>query len=667
MEKQQAHIRIDQLRRELNDHNYRYYVLAQPSISDFEYDHLLKELIVLEKQFPEFADDNSPSRRIGSDLTENFETVNHRYPMLSLGNTYSREDLEDFDARVRKVIKGELEYVIELKYDGVAISLTYRNGHLIRAVTRGDGEKGDDVTRNVRTIKSIPLSLRGNDYPYEFEIRGEVFMSREGFKILNESREESGEFVFANARNATAGTLKLLNSAEVAKRPLDCYFYYMPGDDLPYSNHYDNLFKAAEWGFKIPSQYILKVRSMDEVFNYISEIDRRRADLPFEIDGVVLKVNSLEDQKRLGFTSKTPRWAISYKFKAEQSYTRLNSISFQVGRTGAVTPVANLEPVNLAGTTVKRASLYNEDQIKQLDIRPGDMVYVEKGGEIIPKVVAVDTEVRPVGLPVFEFIRNCPECGAELKRSEGESAHYCPNTNFCPPQIKGKMEHFVSRKAMNINIAEATIDQLYRNNLLKNVADLYDLEYIQLVNLERFGDKSASNLISSIENSKNAGFDRVLFALGVRFVGETVAKKLARHFGSMEKLMQASIDELTAVDEIGERIAMSLREYFQQSENLQLIERLRTKGLNFHMNTVNEVISSRLSGKNIVVSGTFTNYSRDQLKEIIEKNGGINQSSVNSRTDLLLAGDGMGPSKQKKAEKLSIQVINEDEFSKMIE
>ncbi|MBE0652196.1 MAG: NAD-dependent DNA ligase LigA, partial [Bacteroidales bacterium] len=649
MEKQQARIRIDQLQRELNDHNYRYYVLAQPSISDFKYDHLLKELIVLEKQFPEFAHDNSPSRRIGSDLTENFETVNHRYPMLSLGNTYSREDLEDFDARVRKVIKGELEYAIELKYDGVAISLTYRNGHLIRAVTRGDGEKGDDVTRNVRTIKSIPLSLRGNDYPREFEIRGEVFMSREGFKILNESREESGEFIFANARNATAGTLKLLNSAEVAKRPLDCYFYYMPGDDLPYSNHYDNLFKAAEWGFKIPAEYIQKVRSMDEVFNYISEIDRTRADLPFEIDGVVLKVNSLEDQKRLGFTSKTPRWAISYKFKAEQAYTRLNSVSFQVGRTGAVTPVANLEPVNLAGTTVKRASLYNEDQIKQLDIRPGDMVYVEKGGEIIPKVVAVDIEVRPVGLPVFEFIRNCPECGAELKRSEGESVHYCPNSNFCPPQIKGKMEHFVSRKAMNINIAEATIDQLYRNNLLKNIADLYDLEYIQLVNLERFGDKSASNLISSIENSKNAGFDRVLFALGIRFVGETVAKKLARHFGSMEKLMQASIDELTAVDEIGERIAMSLREYFQQSDNLQLIERLRNKGLIFHMNTVKEVISSKLSGKNIVVSGTFNNYSRDQLKEIIEKNGGINQSSVNSKTDLLLAGEGMGPSKQKKA------------------
>jgi len=665
--KEQAKKKIEALRKELNDHNYKYYILARPSISDYDYDKLMKELIYLEQQFPDLDDVNSPSKRVGNDLTEEFETVSHKYAMLSLGNTYSRQEIEDFDKRVKKIIDEDLEYVLELKYDGVAISLTYENGQLFRAVTRGDGEKGDDVTRNVRTIKSIPLVLQGKDYPPSFEIRGEVFMTLEGFRKMNMKREASGESIFANPRNATAGTLKLQNSALVAGRPLDCFLYYLPGRDFPYDNHYQNLNKAHEWGFKVPMEHIRKVRIIEEIFEYIHEYDSKRKELPFEIDGIVIKVNSIAHQEKLGFTAKTPRWAISYKFKAEQACTRLTSISYQVGRTGAVTPVANLEPISLAGTTVKRASLHNEDQIKQLDIRTGDMVYVEKGGEIIPKIVGVDKSARHQDAPEFEFIRNCPECGAELVRNEGEAAHYCPNIHQCPPQIKGRIEHFVSRKAMDINIAEATIDQLFRHKLIANITDLYKLEFKQLVRLDRFAEKSANNLINSIEKSKKTGFERVLFALGIRYVGETVAKKLTKHFRSMDNLMNASLEKLTEIDEIGERIAQSLRDFFEQSSNLEIIENLRTVGLKFETEQEKAPVSEKLGGKNFVISGTFKNSSRDELKELIEKYGGKNQSSVNSKTDFLIAGENMGPAKRKKAEELGVKILGEDEFSAMIE
>lgn len=666
MDAQLARQKIISLRKELHDHNYKYYVLSEPVISDYEYDQKMKQLIELESRFPEFEDANSPSKRVGSDLTEEFETVKHKYPMLSLGNTYSKEELQEFDKRVKKTMEEDLEYVLELKYDGVAISLTYQNGQLVRGVTRGDGEKGDDVTRNIRTINSIPLTLQENDYPEEFEIRGEVFMTREGFKKMNETRENAGLPLFANPRNATSGTLKLQNSAEVAKRPLDCFLYYLPGTGLPYENHYDNLMKARDWGFRVPAEFTRKVKTIDEIFDYINEIDEKRKDLPFEIDGIVVKVNSIAHQQELGFTAKTPRWAISYKFKAEQAYTKLNSISFQVGRTGAVTPVANLEPVSLAGTTVKRASLHNEDQIKQLDIRPGDLVYVEKGGEIIPKIVGVDKAVRKKDLPKFKFIENCPVCGAKLVRNEGMAAHYCPNIHQCPPQIKGKIEHFVSRKAMDINIAEATIDQLYQNDLLKNIADLYELKYDQVIKLERFAEKSANNLLKSIENSKNTGFERVLYALGIRFIGETVAKKLARHFTSLDNLKNASFEELIEIDEIGNRIAESVTDFFTNPGNIEIIDRLKSHGLKFEIDEESKPISSGLENLNFVISGTFKKYSRDEIKDLIDRNGGKNQSSVNSKTDYLIAGENMGPSKRKKAENLNVNIIDEDSFEKMI-
>lgn len=666
MNKDQAAKKIDTLRKELNEHNYKYYVLARPEISDFEYDRMMKELAGLEKEFPDLDDENSPTRRVGSDLTDEFKTVKHKYAMLSLGNTYSREELEDFDKRIKKLISGEVEYVLELKYDGVAISLTYEKGRLVRAVTRGDGEKGDDVTRNVRTIRSIPLVLNPNDYPAEFEIRGEVFMTRQGFQAFNEQREKTGEPPFANPRNATAGTLKLKDSSEVAKRPLDCFLYYLPGTGLPFDNHYDNLVQAQKWGFRIPVEHLRKTHSIDEILQYINEYDKKRQELDFEIDGIVIKVNSIALQQELGFTAKTPRWAISYKFQAEQAYTKLESISFQVGRTGAVTPVANLRPVSLAGTTVKRASLHNEDQIIIMDIRPGDMVYVEKGGEIIPKIVGVDKEARDTSLPPFHFIKNCPECGAELIRNTGEAAHYCPNVHKCPPQIKGRIEHFVSRKAMDIGIAEATIDQLYRHSLLKDITDLYELEFMQLVMLERFAEKSANNLLESIEESKTAGFEQVLYALGIRYVGETVAKKLARHFGSMEKLMNASFDELIEIDEIGERIARSILDFFGNPGNIEIIEKLKKQGLKFETREQELPVSEKFQGLNFVISGTFANFSREEIKDLIEKNGGKNQSSVNNKTDYLVAGDNMGPSKRQKAEELGIKIIDEDEFSAML-
>lgn len=658
--------RIEILRKELNDHNYKYYVLSNPGISDFEYDQLMKELENLENRFPELKDENSPTQRVGNDQNAQFESFSHKYPMLSLGNTYSREELSEFDTRIRKTIGDDFEYVLELKYDGVAISLSYENGRLIQALTRGDGVKGDDVTRNVRTIKSIPLVLQGNDYPDDFEIRGEIFMSRKGFRKMNQEREEIGEFSFANPRNATSGTLKMQNSSLVAKRPLDCFLYYLPGDNLPFGGHYENLMKSKDWGFKVPEEYTRIARNPDEIMEYIDYWDKARENLDFEIDGIVIKVNSIEQQKKLGFTAKTPRWAISYKFKAEQAYTRLQKISFQVGRTGAITPVANLEPVFLAGTTVKRASLHNEDQIKMLDIREGDMVYVEKGGEIIPKIVGVDKKVRKKDLPEFIFIDTCPECGARLQRKPGEAAHYCPNEGGCPPQIKGKIEHFSGRKAMDLNLAEATIDQLYQHGLVRNISDFYSLKVSDLLNLERFADKSAENLIRSIEKSKEVEFEKLLFAIGIRYVGETVAKKLARYFESMDKLISAKFDELVGVDEIGERIAGSIVDYFANEENLVLIEKLRMAGLKFRIEN-NSQVSGLLQGKSFVVSGRFNLFSREELKDRIEKNGGKNVSGISSNTDFLIAGEKMGPAKLKKAEDLGIPVISENDFIEMIE
>jgi len=666
MDQSKAQDRILKLREDLNRHNHLYYVLNQPLITDFEFDQMMRELINLEKGFPEFIDLNSPSQRVGSDLNLEFAQVKHNYPMMSLGNTYSREELEDFDLRVRKVVTGEFEYVCELKYDGIAISLTYINGKLVRAVTRGDGERGDDVTRNVKTIKSIPLKLTGF-FPSEFDIRGEIFLPREGFDKMNRQREESGEQVFANPRNAAAGTLKLQNSAMVAKRPLDCFLYYLAGNALPSPYHYESLVKAAEWGFKIPLKYMKKAENIEEVLKFIEYWDTGRKTLPFETDGVVIKVNSYEFQKQLGYTAKIPRWAIAYKFKAEQARTRLNSISFQVGRTGAVTPVANLEPVSLSGTVVKRATLHNSDQIQSLDVRIGDWVYVEKGGEIIPKIIAVDLNSRDATSVSFNFLQNCPECNTPLMKNPEEAAHYCPNTYGCPPQIKGRIEHFVTRKAMDISIAEATIDQLFRHKIIANIADLYKVEYMQLVMLERFAEKSANNLIESIENSKNVPFTRVLYALGIRFVGETVAKKLARHFGSLEKIMLASAEELMNVDEVGERIAGSVVEYFNHPLNKVIVEGLKSSGLQFTMRE-NETLSlsQKLLGKSFVVTGSFEKISRDELKASIEQNGGKNLSTVSSGTNYLLAGIKPGPDKIKKAEAFGIPVISEDDFTELL-
>ncbi|MCF8379653.1 MAG: NAD-dependent DNA ligase LigA [Bacteroidales bacterium] len=657
--------RIEKLRSELTAHNHRYYVLSQPGISDYEYDTLMKELSDLEKNFPELDDENSPSRRVGSDLSVQFETFPHKYPMLSLGNTYSREELEDFDGRIRKLLSDEFEYVLEPKYDGVAISITYENGRMKQALTRGDGSKGDDVTRNVRTIKSIPLVLSGKDYPAFFEIRGEILMDRNGFDEMNRLREESGEMVFANPRNAASGTLKMQNSSIVAKRPLDCYFYYLPGENQKFDGHYENLLKAKDWGFKVPLHYIKKVSTLTEVFAYIDFWVEERKKLAFDIDGIVIKVNSISQQNSLGFTAKTPRWAISYKFKAERVLTELKSIVFQVGRTGAVTPVANLEPVLLAGTIVKRASLHNEDQIKMLDIRLGDMVYVEKGGEIIPKIVGIENDVRHAGLPEFKFISHCPECNTPLIRKENEAAHYCPNENGCPPQKKAKIEHFVSRKAMDLGLAEATIDQLYTLGMITQSSDLYSLKFEDLKNLERFAEKSAENLIESIKSSVNVPFERILFALGIRYVGETVAKKLARHFKNIDAISRASIEELVNVDEIGEVIAQSVSEYFSNIKNLEIIEQLKQAGLKFHIED-EALKSNKLEGKSFVISGKFYQFSRDGIKKLIEENGGKNLSSISSQTDFLIAGDNMGPAKRKKAEALNIKIIFEDEFLKMI-
>lgn len=656
---------IERLRIELNQHNYNYYVLSSPTISDFEFDQKLKELQQLEERYPEFNDPNSPTQRVGSDLKNEFKQVFHKYPMLSLGNTYSEGEVLDFYERTRKALNEDFEIVCELKYDGTSISLTYKEGKLVQAVTRGDGEKGDDVTENVKTIRSVPLVLQG-DYPDEFEIRGEILMPWEVFERLNSERDKQGEPLFANPRNAASGTIKLQNSNEVAKRSLDAYLYYMLGENLPDDKHINNLQQAKSWGFKI-SDATRCCKSIDEVFSFIKYWDVERKNLPVATDGIVLKVNSLSQQKKLGYTAKSPRWAIAYKFQAERECTRLNSVSFQVGRTGAVTPVANLDPVQLSGTVVKRASLHNADIIKGLDLHIGDMVYVEKGGEIIPKIVDVNRELRNelLGEPV-NFIDKCPECGTPLERIPGEAAHYCPNEEFCTPQIKGKIEHFVSRKAMNINIGSESIELLFGLNLLKDSADLYKLKISDLQNLERWGEKSASNLINSINDSKNVPFSRVLFALGIRYVGETVAKKLAAAMSSIEEIETASFEQLTAIDEIGETIANSIIAYFGKDSNRLLVCKLKEAGLQFESEKNNTVASNKLEGLSFVISGTFSNHSRDELKSLIEQNGGKNVGSISSKTNYVLAGENMGPAKLDKAKKLGIKIISEDEFIAMI-
>ena len=666
MGQEQVARRIQNLRTELEKHNYQYYVLSQPLITDFEYDSLMNELIRLESEYPQFYDINSPSQRVGSDLNTEFKQVYHKYSMLSLGNTYSEEELKEFDKRVIKTIGEDFDYVCELKYDGTAISIRYKNGELVQAVTRGDGEKGDDVTANVRTIRSIPLRLKPNGYPAEFEIRGEIILPKEGFMNMNRERVERGEFLFANPRNAAAGTLKLQNSSMVAKRPLDCMFYAVYGEELPGQSHHDNLMHAKNWGFKI-SEYIHRCNGIDQVLKYIERWNSERHTLPFEIDGIVIKVDSLSLQKQLGFTAKSPRWAISYKFRAEQAATRLLTVDFQVGRTGAITPVANLEPVLLAGTTVKRASLHNADQIELLDIRIGDTVFVEKGGEIIPKIIGVDLLQRPPQSQPLHFITHCPDCGKELIKDEGEAKHYCPNEFACPTQIKGRIEHFVSRRAMDIGMAEATVDLLYSKGLIKDPGDLYNLKKEDLLEMERFAEKSAENLISSINRSKENSFSRLLYSLGIRYVGETVAKRLGRRFQSIDDLSEADFDQLIAVDEIGERIANSIIGFFSDEKNRAIIEKLRKTGVRLSTDEAfSERKSGNLTGKTFVVSGVFKNFSRDELKETIEKNGGQVSSSISGNTSFIVAGENMGPAKLEKAKKLDIPVISEEDFIKML-
>ena len=659
--------KIKALREALEQHNYNYYVLSAPTISDREFDEMMKELQVLEEAHPEYADPHSPTQRVGSDLSKEFEQVVHKYPMLSLGNTYSEDEVKDFYERIARDLNEPFEIVAELRYDGTSISLTYEDGRLVRAVTRGDGTRGDDVTANVKTIRSVPLKLMGDRYPATFEIRGEILLPWAEFDRLNKEREEQEEPLFANPRNAASGTLKQQNPAVVAARKLDAYFYYLLGEELPAETHFDNLEAARSWGFKIPN--VIRVcNSLEDIYDYIAYWDVERKNLPVATDGIVLKVNSLRQQRNLGFTAKSPRWAIAYKFQAERAVTRLNSVSFQVGRTGAVTPVANLEPVLLAGTTVKRASLHNADIIEGLDLHLGDKVFVEKGGEIIPKIVGVDVEAR--GLLVGDkvrFIRSCPECGTPLMRPEGEAAHYCPNEAGCPPQIKGKIEHFVTRRAMNINMGPETVEDLYEAGYIKDTADLYTLEIADLLRLERWADKSARNLMASLEESKQVPFERVLYGLGIRFVGETVAKRLVSAFHSMEQLEQASFEDLTAVDEIGERIARSIIAYFADERNRTLVNRLKEYGL--QMSVAEEKLANRsekLKGLSIVISGTFAKHSRDEYKAMIEQHGGKNSGSVSGKTDYILAGDNMGPAKLEKAAKLGVKIINEDEFLNMI-
>lgn len=655
--------RIDWLRAELHRHNYNYYVMNAPEITDKEFDDLMRELQDLEKEHPEYADENSPTMRVGSDLNKNFTQVAHKYPMLSLGNTYSESEVTDFYERVKKALNEDFEICCELKYDGTSISLTYEDGKLVRAVTRGDGEKGDDVTDNVKTIRTIPLVLHG-DYPSTFEIRGEILMPWESFEALNREREAREEPLFANPRNAASGTLKSQNSSVVAARKLDAYLYYLLGEDLPADGHYECLQKAAQWGFKI-SEHMKKARTLQEVFDYINYWDTERKNLPVATDGIVLKVNSLRQQKNLGYTAKSPRWAIAYKFQAERALTRLNKVSYQVGRTGAITPVANLDPVQLSGTVVKRASLHNADIIEGLDLHIGDMVYVEKGGEIIPKITGVDTDARGMLLGErVKFITRCPECGTPLVRFEGEAAHYCPNETACPPQIKGKIEHFISRRAMNIDgLGPETVDMFYRLKLIKDAADLYRLTVDDIKDLDRMGQKSAENIVNGIAASRSVPFERVLFAMGIRFVGETVAKKIARSFKSIDEVEQASLETLMSIDEIGEKIAKSIVSYFGNPLNRNLVERLKEAGLQFSRSEEDlSGYTDKLAGQSIVISGVFEHHSRDEYKEMIERNGGKNVGSISSKTSFILAGANMGPAKLEKAQKLGIRIMSENEF-----
>lgn len=675
-----AKSRILQLRDLLHQHNHRYYIENQPTISDIEFDRLMHELIELETKFPQFADTNSPTQKVGSDLNVEFQQVQHRYPMLSLGNTYNEGEVLDFYNRVTKLLSVPFDIVCELKYDGTAIGLTYVDGILKQAVTRGDGVMGDDVTANVKTIKSIPLKLHG-DYPQEFEIRGEIFMPRAGFDAFNLEREANGEQPFANPRNAAAGSLKLQNSSLVAKRPLDCFLYYLPGNDLPTRSHSQNLAKAQSWGFKV-SPFMKICHSPEEIFEFINHWDQARRELPFDIDGIVLKVDNLDQQQELGFTAKVPRWAISYKFKAEQAATQLLSVTYQVGRTGAITPVANLKPVQLAGTVVKRASLHNADQIALLDLHADDMVLVEKGGEIIPKIVGVQKTQRTLFAQPIEYIVNCPECHTPLMRVEGEAKHFCPNEKSCPPQIKGKIEHFISRKAMNIDsLGEGKIELLFDKQLVRNIADLYQVTYDQLLGLEkeiispetgkkkiiRFQAKTVENILKGIEASKQIPFEKVLFALGIRNIGEVAAKTLAKNFKSIDALMAADIDQLTNIHEVGEIMAKSVRQFFEDTDNLRIIESLKQAGLQFEIENIeNEAGSDTLKGLSLVISGTFTRKTRDELKELIELHGGKNLSSVSAKTNYLVAGENMGPAKLATAEKLGVKIISEDEFLAMI-
>jgi DNA ligase (NAD+) len=677
----EAQHKIQALSTELEQHNYNYYVLDNPTISDYEFDKLIEELIALEKQFPEFLSPNSPSQRVGGQITKNFQSVKHQYAMLSLSNSYNQEDLLDFDRRVKEglglnsglrepqspnLFYEAIDYVCELKFDGLSISLIYENGKLIQAITRGDGVQGDDVTTNAKTIKSIPLQLKGN-YPDKFEIRGEVFMPRPVFDAINKEREEIGDALMANPRNAASGSMKMQDSAQTAKRKLDCFLYYVLGENLPHQSHFDNMHAAKSWGFKISEDAKL-CSGINEVIDFINYWDKKRFDLPYDIDGIVIKVNNYNQQQNLGFTAKSPRWAIAYKFKAEQVSTELLSIAYQVGRTGAITPVANLQPVALGGTTVKRASLHNADIIEKLDVRVGDFVFVEKGGEIIPKIIGVDLSKRKPNTEATHYITHCPECNTELKRNEGEANHFCPNENECPPQVIGKMEHFVSRKAMNIDsLGGETLVQLYNAGLVKNIADLYDLKKEHILPLERMAEKSATNLIEGLEASKQVPFERVLYAIGIRHVGETTAKKIAKKVKTLEVLINSTKEELLAIDEVGEIIAISIADFFANEKNKNIILRLKQAGLQFELSEEQQQGGSdKLKDLTFVISGVFAKYSRDQYKDMIELHGGKNSGSISKKTSFVLAGDNMGPEKLKKAESLGIKLINEDEFLEML-
>ena len=662
--------RIESLVKELNEHNYKYYVLAQPVISDFEFDKKLAELTSLEKEYPEYLDPESPTVKVGGDITKEFQTVKHKWPMLSLGNTYNEQDLKDFDDRVRKSIGSNFEYVCELKFDGLSISLSYENGKLLRAVTRGDGTQGDDVTNNARTIQSIPKSIKGNGFPESFDIRGEVFMHRAAFDRLNNERIENNEVPYANPRNFASGTLKMQDSSEVAKRPLDCFLYFLYADKLVYNTHWESLEAVKKSGFHV-CEHSKLCNNIDDVLEFIHFWDEKRFDLSYEIDGIVIKVNNYTQQQELGFTAKSPRWAISYKYKAQEVETILEKVSYQVGRTGAVTPVANLKPVLLAGTTVKRATLHNANEIIRLDLHEGDTVLIEKGGEIIPKIISVNTSKRIQGALKIIYPENCPECKSNLIRKEGEAVHYCPNDIGCPPQIVGKMQHFISRKAMNIEgLGQETIEAFYRRGFIEQISDLYLLheKENQLKEIERFGERSIKNMLEGIEKSKQMPFEKVLFGLGIRYVGETVAKKIAAHFKNIDSLMNASYEELIAADEIGERIAESIMEYFKEPRYKEQIEALRIQGLQFESaHKIIELSSNKLEGKSFIISGVFENFSRDELKDLIEANGGKILSSISAKLNYLVAGDNMGPSKLEKAIKLQISIISDQELVEMLQ